>query len=141
MRNQFLLFLLLLLTLPLLGQERRPGRKPVLIREDQTEKAQEEEEIFVHDPTQAKKNVEVGDFYLKRKNLKAAELRYRNAIKYDTESPVAYEKLIKLFEGQGDLDSAIEICFEFVDANPASKKANDFEKKADRFKEKRGPQP
>lgn len=141
MRILFVLFLLMLLTVPLLGQERRPGRKPVLIREEQTEEAQEEEEIFTHNPEQAKKNVEVGDFYLKRKNLKAAELRYRTAIKYNTEWPVAYEKLIKLFERQGDYDLAIEVCYEFAEANPSSKKVEDFEKKAGQFKEKRTPEP
>jgi len=140
MRCLFLLFLLLPLTAPLLGQEPRRGRKPVLIREEQTEKEQEEE-IFTHDPEKAKKNVEVGDFYLKKKNFKAAEQRYRTAIKYNTEWPAAYEKLVKLFERQGDFDSAIEVCYDFVDTNPSSKKAGSFEKKADQFKEKRSPEP
>jgi outer membrane protein assembly factor BamD (BamD/ComL family) len=124
----------------LLAQERRSGRKPVLLREDQTEK-KVEEEIFTRDPELAKKNVEVGDFYLKKKNYRAAESRYRRAIKFNTEWPKAYEKLIKLFEKQGDLDSAIEVCYEFVDSNPSSKKARAFEKRAGEFKEKRSPQP
>jgi outer membrane protein assembly factor BamD (BamD/ComL family) len=141
MRSLFLVFFLLPLAAPLLGQEPRRGRKPVLIREEQTEKKDEEEEIFLRDPEQAKKNVEVGDFYLKKKNFLAAEKRYRNAIKYNTEWPKSYEKLITLFERQGDFDSAIEVCYEFVEANPASKKAGEFEKKADRFKQQRCSEP
>jgi tetratricopeptide (TPR) repeat protein len=140
MRTVALILLFLLSANPILSQERRSGRKPVLIREDQTEK-KVEEEIFTHNPAEAKKNVEVGDFYFKKKNFKAAESRYRRAIKFNTEWPKAYEKLIKLFEQQGDFDAAIEICYEFVDANPSSKKAHDFEKRAGRFKEKIASQP
>jgi tetratricopeptide (TPR) repeat protein len=140
MRSLLVIFVLLILSALLPGQERRSGRKPILIREDQMEK-EVEEEIFTHNPEQAKKNLDVGDFYLKKKNFKAAESRYRRAIKYNTEWPKAYEKLIELFERQGDFDSAIEVCYEFVDANPSSKKVEDFEKRAGQFKEKRTPQP
>ena len=138
MRFCWLISLSLLLLVPLLGQERRSGRKPVLIREDRSE-PKVEEEIFTHDPERAKKSVEVGDFYLKKKNFKAAESRYRDAIKYNTEWPVAYEKLVKLFERQGDLQAAVEVCYEFVDANPESKKAKNFEEKASKFKKKMTP--
>lgn len=141
MRILSLIFLVLFLSVPLPAQEGRSGRKPILIREEQTEKKEKEEEIFVHNPEQAKKDVEVGDFYFKRKNFKAAESRYRRAINYNTEWSEAYEKLIKLFERQGEIDSAIEVCYEFVEANPSSKKAKDFEQRATRFKEKRTEKP
>lgn len=140
MRSLSVILILLIFATPLLGQERRSGRKPILIREDQTEQ-KIEEEIFLRNPEEAKKNVEVGDFYFKKKNFRAAESRYRRAIKYNTEWPKSYEKLINLFERQGDFDSAIEICYEFVDANPSSKKAKDFEKRAGHFKEKKTSQP
>ena len=140
MRSLSVILMLFILALPLLGQETRSGRKPILIREDQTEQ-KIEEEIFLRNPEEAKKNVEVGDFYFKKNNFTAAESRYRRAIKYNTEWPKSYEKLIKLFERQGDFDSAIEICYEFVDANPSSKKAKDFEKRAGQFKEKKTSQP
>lgn len=140
MRALTIILILLFLSPALSGQERRSGRKPVLIREDQTEK-EVEEEIVTHDPEQARKNVEVGDFYFKKKNYKAAESRYRRAIQYNTKWPKAYEKLIKLFEQQGDFDAAIEVCFEFVDSNPSSKQAKDFEEQAGHFKKKRTPQP
>lgn len=131
----------MVVTAPIAGQERRSGRKPILIREDQTEKKEEEEEIFTHNPDEAKRNIEVGDFYFKKKNFKAAESRYRRAIKYNNEGPKAYEKLIELFERQGDFDSAIEVCYEFVDTNPSSKKAKNFEKLASQFKEKKDSEP
>ncbi len=138
--RSFSVILLCLLSVPLLAQERRAGRKPILIREEQTEK-KSEEEIFTHNPEEAKKNVEVGDFYFKKKNFKAAESRYRTAIKYNTKWPEAYEKLIDLFERKGDFDSAIEVCYEFVEANPGSKQVKDFEQRASQFKEKRTQQP
>jgi tetratricopeptide (TPR) repeat protein len=140
MRPFVTILLFSLVVVPSLGQERRSGRKPILIREDQTE-SKVEEEIFTRDPVAAEKNLEVGDFYFKRKNFKAAEARYRRAIKYNTEWPKAYEKLIQVYERQGDFDSAIEVCYEFVDANPSSKKAKDFEKRATRFKDERASQP
>jgi len=135
MRALTLLFLALLLSAPVVGQERRSGQKPILIREDQTEE-KNEEEIFTHNPEEAKKNVEVGDFYLKKDNYKAAESRYRRAIKFNTEWPEAYEKLISVFERQEDFDSAIEVCYEFLDSNPSSKKVKEFEKLVVEFKEK-----
>ena len=129
-----------LATLPVLGQERRSGRKPILIREDPSEK-KVEEEIFTRNPEEAEKNLEVGDFYFRKKNFRAAEERYRRAIKYNTEWPKAYEKLIQLYERQGDLDAAIEVCYEFVDANPSSKNVDEFEKRAARFKDERSSHP
>jgi tetratricopeptide (TPR) repeat protein len=135
MRVFTLLFLALLLSAPVVAQETRSGRKPILIREDQTEE-KDEEEIFTHNPEEAKKNVEVGDFYLKKDNYKAAESRYRRAIKFNTEWPEAYEKLISVFERQEDFESAIEVCYEFLDSNPSSKKAKEFEKLVADFKEK-----
>ena len=39
-------------------------------------------ELHSWDPHKAAKNVEVGDFYFKRKNYRAAEDRYREALRY-----------------------------------------------------------
>jgi tetratricopeptide (TPR) repeat protein len=112
-----------------LAQEKpRTGRKPVLIRADPDEIEKVEEEIIHHDPVQAKKSVEIGDFYLKRKNYQAAEKRYREAIEYNLKWDESYKKLIKLFEKQKDYSSAVEICQQFVKTNPTSNKKKDFEK-------------
>ena len=99
--------LLAVLAASALGQRTRSGQKPVLIRAD--EPKEEEEIIYYHDPEAAKKNVEVGDFYFKRNNLPAAELRYREAIKYNTAWPDSYMKLIKLLEKKGEFHRLVQI--------------------------------
>ena len=120
----------------LFSQEKpRTGRKPVLVRAD-PEEDQVEEEIIVHDPVQAKKSVEIGDFYLKRDNFEAAEQRYREAIQYNLKWDKSYKKLIKLLEKQEDFQAAIEVCKEFIQNNPTSKEVKDFEKTEEKLKEK-----
>ena len=117
---------LFLLVLPLFGQERSPKRKPVLIRADQTEE-EVEKAPPAPDPGKSKEHLEVGDFYLKRDNYKAAENRYREAIQYNPKSPEAYEKLISVLEKQDAFEKALEVCEQFVHTNPASEKIGRFE--------------
>jgi tetratricopeptide (TPR) repeat protein len=114
------------------AQRTRSGQKPVLIRAD--EPKEEEEIVYYHNPEAAKQNVEIGDFYLKRDNLRAAEQRYREAIKYNTGWPDSYLKLIKLLEKKGEFQSAIEVCQLFVESNPDSKKMKDFLETEDQLK-------
>jgi len=121
----------------LFAQEKpRTGRKPVLIRADPDEVEKIEEEIIVHDPIQAKKSVEIGDFYLKRKNYDAAEKRYREAIAYNLQWDESYKKLVKLFEKQKDYHSAVEICQLFIKTNPISEKNRNFEKTISKLRKK-----
>jgi tetratricopeptide (TPR) repeat protein len=111
------------------GQERRPGGKPVLVRDYEIDKQQnEEEEVREHNPEKAKKNVEVGDFYQKKGNLAAAEERFRIAIDYNVKWDEAYEKLVKVLEKQGKYEEAVEICDLFTETNPGSKAVKKFEK-------------
>jgi outer membrane protein assembly factor BamD (BamD/ComL family) len=94
------------------------------------------EKVPVHDPAMAKKNVEVGDFYYKRENFKAAEERYRLAVEHNKQWVEAYEKLIKAMERQGDLISAIRVCELYLENNPDSKKIEDFKKRVRELQEK-----
>jgi Flp pilus assembly protein TadD len=50
-------------------------------------------EFKVWDPHKAAKSVEVGDFYFKRKNYRAAEDRYREALTYKENDAVATFRL------------------------------------------------
>ena len=126
--------LLLVLTLPF--QDRRLGRKPVLIRADDASSQAQEEVVPEPDPDKARKAVEIGNFYYKRENYKAAEIRYREAILYGPDWPEGYEKLVKTLETMARYDQAIQACREFLKAVPDSKKASEFERRAKNLEKK-----
>ena len=119
--------LLLTLTLPL--QDRRLGRKPVLIRADDASSQEQEQVPPEPDRDKARKAVEIGNFYYKRQNYKAAEIRYREAVLYGPEWPEGYEKLVKALETMAQYGPAIQVCRDFIEAVPDSKKAAEFERR------------
>ena len=121
------------LILPLHGQEPTRRKKPVLIRADRTEE-KVEEAPFVPDPIQAKEHVEIGNFYYKRDNYKAAENRYREAIKHDPKWAEAYKQLIQALEKQQAYLEAIDVCVLFAETNPSSQEVEDFQKRARKLK-------
>jgi Flp pilus assembly protein TadD len=63
-------------------------------------------EFHTWNPHQAAKSIEVGDFYFKRKNYKAAEERYREALDYKENDAVATIKLAVCLEKLGVFDDA-----------------------------------
>ena len=135
---RFLSYPLLLLALTLPLQDRRLGRKPVLIRADDAS-AQEKEEVPPEpDPDKARKAVEIGNFYFKRENYKAAEIRYREAILYGPDWHEGYEKLVKTLETTAQYGPAIQTCRDFLEAAPDSKKAPEFERRAKLLEKKLG---
>lgn len=63
-------------------------------------------EFHTWDPHRASKDIEVGDFYFKRGNYKAAEDRYREALTYKKDDAVATFRLAESLEKLGALDDA-----------------------------------
>ena len=63
-------------------------------------------ELHTWDPHKAAKSVEVGDFYFKRKNYRAAEDRYREALRYKDNDAVATMRLAICLEKLGIFDGA-----------------------------------
>src|ERR1700731_2540914 len=63
-------------------------------------------EFHTWDPHKAAKDVEVGDFYFKRRNYRAAEGRYREALRYKDNDAVATIRLAVCLEKLGILDDA-----------------------------------
>lgn len=59
------------------------------------------------DPHRAEKNIEVGDYYLKRKNYQAAESRYREALLYKDNDAEATYKLAFVLDYLGTKDEAL----------------------------------
>lgn len=63
-------------------------------------------ELHTWDPHKAAKSIEVGDFYFRRKNYRAAEGRYRDALQYKDNDAVATIRLAVCLEKLGVLDDA-----------------------------------
>jgi tetratricopeptide (TPR) repeat protein len=63
-------------------------------------------EFHTWDPHKAAKSVEVGDFYFKRRNYRAAEDRYREALRYKDNDAIATIRLAVCLEKLGILDDA-----------------------------------
>src|SRR5579863_1812321 len=63
-------------------------------------------EFHTWDPHKAAKSVEVGDFYFKRKNYRAAEDRYREALRYKENDAIATIRLAICLERLGAVDDA-----------------------------------
>lgn len=64
------------------------------------------QEFRAWNPHKAEKDVEVGDFYFKRKNYRAALDRYREALYYKYDDAVAMFRLAVCQEKVGDSDEA-----------------------------------
>jgi len=64
------------------------------------------QEFHPWDPHKALKDVEVGDFYFKRKNYRAALDRYREALYYKNNDAMATFRLAQCEEKLGQLDEA-----------------------------------
>ena len=130
MRVYFLVLIgLVLLTQGVVAQQTESGKKPVLIRDEVNKKGAKEptKKVLVHDPAQARKSVSIGDFYFKRDNLDAAAGRYREAIDFNRQWAVPYEKLIKVLREQGKLSDALVVCDLFAHENPDAKQVSKFQ--------------
>jgi tetratricopeptide (TPR) repeat protein len=64
-------------------------------------------QVHPWDPHKAAKDVEVGDFYFKRKNYRAAEDRYREALLYKDNDALATFRLAECLEKMGQPDEAL----------------------------------
>lgn len=64
------------------------------------------QEFHAWDPHKAAKDVEIGDFYFKRKNYRAAEERYREALQYKDNDALATFRLATCLEQLGQRGSA-----------------------------------
>ncbi len=63
-------------------------------------------EMHPWDPHKAAKDIEVGDFYFKRKNYRAAEDRYREALYYKDNDAIATYRLAECLEKMDRPDEA-----------------------------------
>lgn len=126
------------LALPALAAQqtaRKPGQKPVLIRDDEPRPIAEES--FILDPYMSKRNVEIGDYYFKKDSYAAAAERYRQAIRHKPEWFEGYEKLAKTQAKMKDWAGAIQTYRQFIALNPDSSRKGDVEDRIKDLEKKR----
>lgn len=86
------------------------------------------------DPHKAAKDVEVGDFYFKRKSYRAAEDRYREALYYKDNDAVATYRLAVCLEKMDLPQDAIQEFESYLRIMPHGPQSEDARKAIDRLK-------
>jgi len=90
--------------------------------------------LHAWDPHRAAKNVEVGDYYFKRKNYKAAEDRYREALFYKDNDAIATYRLAICLEKLGRPDEAQKEYESYLQILPHGPEAEASQKAIERLK-------
>jgi len=87
-------------------------------------------------PYKADNDVEVGTFYMKRGNYKAAEARFRDALYWQDNDAVATYRLAVLLEKEKRFDEARPYFESYLKILPHGEYANDCKKALERLSEK-----
>ncbi len=107
---------------------------------DAEESASDVQEFHPWDPHKAAKNVEVGEFYFKRKNYRAALERYKEALIYKPNDAVANFRLAECSEKVGNPGEAVTHYQEYLKILPHGPFATEAQKALDRLKADAVPQ-
>jgi tetratricopeptide (TPR) repeat protein len=91
-------------------------------------------EMHPFDPHKAAKDIEVGDFYFKRKNYRAAESRYREALLYKDNDAIATYRLAVCLEKLSRPDEAQEEYESYLKILPYGHEAEHAKKSLERLK-------
>ncbi len=101
---------------------------------DAEESASDVQEFHPWDPHKAAKDVEVGDFYFKRKNYRAALERYKEALIYKPNDAIANFRLAECSEKVGTPSDAITHYQEYLKILPHGPFAADAQRALERLK-------
>lgn len=91
-------------------------------------------EFHLWDPHKAAKDIEVGDYYFKRKNYIGAESRYREALLYKNNDAVALYKLAVCLEKMNRRDEALAQYETYLKILPSGPEAAEAKKAIERLK-------
>ncbi len=89
--------------------------------------------VYTFNPLQAKKEIETGDFYMKRGNFRGAAARFREASLWDDGSEDAFYKWGEAAEKMKDYTAAREAFGKFASMTADKKKAEDVRKRMAKF--------
>lgn len=107
-----------------------PRSSDVLLDEGSAEASQ----THPWDPHKAAKDIEVGDFYFKRKNYAAAESRYREALYYKDNDAIATYHLAECLEKMNRPDEAREQFENYLKILPHGPEGEHAKKAIERLK-------
>ncbi len=92
------------------------------------------QEFHTFDPHRALKDIEVGDFYFKKKNYRAALERYREALLYKPHDALANFRMARALEKLARLDEAAEHYQEYLRILPNGPQAEEAKKALEKLK-------
>ena len=98
------------------------------------DEASDVKEFQPWDPHKAAKNIEVGDFYFKRKNYRAALERYKEALVYKPNDAVAQFRLAECLEKTGNPGESAAHYQEYLKILPHGPLAGEAQKASERLK-------
>src|SRR3954467_9396672 len=93
-------------------------------------------EVHAFNPHKAEKDVEVGEFYMKRKNYRAAEDRFREALIYKPGDAVATYRLGEVLDAEGHTAEAAKVYHEYLNIPSSGKYAPGAKKALARLDQK-----
>lgn len=108
-----------------------PNAPRTLKDEDESVAAANKE--YTLDPAQAKKELTVGDFYMRRGSVDAAAKRYEEATKWNPKWPLAYLKLGQSLEKKDDPVRAAQAYRKYLELSPHDKQQKELQKKIDKL--------
>jgi len=92
------------------------------------------QEFHPYDPHRALKDIEVGDFYFKKRNYRAALDRYREALFYKPNDALANFRMAQSLEKLTQSDEAVEHYQEYLKILPNGPQAEEARKGLERLK-------
>ena len=101
---------------------------------DAVDSGNDVQELHPWDPHKAAKDVEVGDYYFKRKNYRAALDRYKEALVYKPNDAIANFRLAECEEKSGLPSDAVTHYEAYLKILPHGPQAADAQKGLDRLK-------
>lgn len=120
------------LSAPANDQKAHPNSGVVV--SDMEDAASDVREMHPWDPHKAAKDIEVGDFYFKKKNYRAALERYKDALAYKPNDAVAQYRLAECLDKTGNASDAITHYEEYLKILPHGPFAVDAQKALERLK-------
>lgn len=101
---------------------------------DAQDEAADVQELQAWDPHKAAKDIEVGDYYFKRKNYRAARERYKEALVYKPNDAMANFRLGECQEKTGNPQEAVNYYTAYLKILPHGPLAADAQKALERLK-------
>jgi tetratricopeptide (TPR) repeat protein len=100
---------------------------------DAEEAPSDVQELHPWDPHKAAKDVEVGDYYFKRKNYKASIERYKHALIYKQDDAIATYRLAESLDKTGNSADALTYYRGYLKILPHGPYAGDAQKAISRL--------